>query len=55
MFYEAMEELLPKLKVIIDDGSGNIQKYYPIESFANLNQNATSTSNTDKTAEEAAK
>jgi membrane protease subunit HflK len=24
MFYEAMEELLPKLKVIIDDGNGNL-------------------------------
>lgn len=36
MFYEAMEELLPKLKIIIDDGSGNIEKYYPIESFANI-------------------
>lgn len=46
MFYEAMEELLPKLKVIIDDGSGNIEKYYPIESFANLSQDSNSTSST---------
>lgn len=37
MFYETMEELLPNMKVIIDDGSGNVQKYYPIESFASIN------------------
>lgn len=57
MFYEAMEELLPKLKVIIDDGSGNIQKYYPIESFANVgttSSSGSSTSNNTNT-EEAAK
>lgn len=57
MFYEAMEDLLPKLKVIIDDGSGNIQKYYPIESFANVNSSASSggtgssDTNTTKTEE----
>lgn len=50
MFYEAMEDLLPKLKVIIDDGSGNIQKYYPIESFANVNSN-TNTGAADGTTE----
>lgn len=37
MFYETMEELLPNMKVVIDDGNGNVQKYYPIESFANIN------------------
>ena len=26
----------PNLKVIIDDGSGNIQKYYPVESFSTI-------------------
>lgn len=36
MFYETMEELLPGMKVIIDSGDGDIQKYYPIESFANI-------------------
>lgn len=50
MFYEAMEELLPKLKVVIDDGSGNIQKYYPIESFANVGTSS-STSSTTSTEE----
>lgn len=37
MFFETMEDILPKLKVVIDDGSGNIEKYYPIESFATFN------------------
>ncbi|MBQ9983888.1 MAG: FtsH protease activity modulator HflK [Lachnospiraceae bacterium] len=65
MFYEAMEDLLPRLKVIIDDGSGNIQKYYPIESFANVgtsstsgsstSSSTTSSSSTTNNAEEAAK
>ena len=41
MFYETMEDILPKLKVIIDDGSGNIEKYYPIESFSDININST--------------
>lgn len=30
MFLEAMEEVLPKLKVVIDSGNGDIKKYYPI-------------------------
>lgn len=37
MFYETMGELIPNMKVVIDDGSGSIQKYYPIESFATIN------------------
>lgn len=32
MFFEAMEDVLPGLKVIIDDGSG-IQKVLPLDSF----------------------
>lgn len=54
MFYEAMEELLPKLKIIIDDGSGNLQKYYPVESFANVGKSSaggSSTSNNTSTEE----
>ena len=52
MFYETMEELLPGMKVIIDNGSGNIQKYYPVESFATFNQNtADSTPAADMTTE----
>ena len=36
MFYEAMEELLPHLEVIIDDGSGNTQKLLPLGSFSQM-------------------
>ena len=31
MYYETMETLLPDMKIIIDDGSGSIQKLLPIE------------------------
>ena len=34
MFFEAMEDILPELKVIIDDGSGNTQKLFPVENFS---------------------
>ena len=34
MFYEAMEEVLPSLKVIIESGSGNVQTIYPVQSFS---------------------
>jgi len=30
MFYEAMEDILPSLKVIIDSGDGNINKFLPL-------------------------
>jgi membrane protease subunit HflK len=33
MFYEAMEEVLPGLKVIIESPNGNVQSFYPVESF----------------------
>ena len=33
MFFEAMEEILPDLKVIIESPSGDMQTIYPIESF----------------------
>lgn len=33
MFYEAMEEILPGLKVIIESPSGNVEMIYPVESF----------------------
>ncbi|MCR5754807.1 MAG: FtsH protease activity modulator HflK [Acetatifactor sp.] len=36
MFYEAMEDILPDLKVIIEGASGNMQTFYPIESFATI-------------------
>ena len=37
MFYETMEELLPDLKVIIDNGSGT-QTMLPLEPFANVTE-----------------
>lgn len=37
MFYEALESVLPKAKVIITDGS--TQTMYPLESFANIKSN----------------
>ncbi len=43
MFFEAMEEVLPDLKVIIESPTGDVQTFYPIESFANINQGSTST------------
>lgn len=33
MFYEAMEEILPSLKIIIDNGDGSTSKMLPLESF----------------------
>lgn len=33
MFYEAMEEVLPDLKVIIESPSGQVQTFYPLDSF----------------------
>ncbi len=46
MFFEAMEEVLPELKVIIESPSGDTQMFYPIESFSSFNTyNQTSDSN----------
>ncbi len=44
MFYEAMEAILPDLKVIIDSGTGDIQKLLPIEPLTG--------NDTDRTASE---
>ncbi|MCM1113288.1 MAG: FtsH protease activity modulator HflK [Muribaculum sp.] len=33
MFYETMEDVLPDLKVIIESPDGNMQLFYPVESF----------------------
>lgn len=49
MFYEAMEDILPNMKVIIDNGNGDIKKYYPVETFANID---ISPSNSDKKEDE---
>ena len=34
MFYEAMEDILPGLKIVIDNGDGTTSKMLPIESFS---------------------
>lgn len=39
MFYEAMEEVLPQLKVIIESPNGNVQTIYPVESFTGTTSN----------------
>lgn len=33
MFYEAMEEVLPDMKVVIDSGDGSVEKVLPLDSF----------------------
>ena len=50
MFYEAMEEVLPDLKVIIESPSGNVQTIYPIESFTGSSDNRPSGSGTGSPA-----
>lgn len=54
MFYEAMEEVLPDLKVVIESPSGNMQTIYPVESFASFSQSGStgsgSTVNSNATA-----
>lgn len=54
MFFEAMEEILPDLKVIIESPSGDMQTIYPIESFVgttNSNSGSAGTSNSDTGSE----
>jgi len=41
MFYEAMEEILPELKVVIESPSGNVEMIYPVESFTSSAQGST--------------
>ena len=36
MFFEAMEKVLPDLKVIIESPNGDVQTFYPIESFTDI-------------------
>ena len=44
MFYEAMEDVLPDLKVIIESPNGDMQLFYPVESFTG---NTIGSDNTD--------
>lgn len=50
MFYEAMEEVLPDLKIIIDSGDG-VDKILPLESFSTIEMNNTASSRTNEAAE----
>lgn len=50
MFYEAMEEVLPNLKVIIESPEGDMQTIYPIEPFTGSSDNASGVSGTDSPA-----
>ena len=43
MFLETMEDVLPELKVVIDNGNGDILKYYPISDLAGAAVNESST------------
>ena len=42
MFYEAMENVMPDLKVIIESPDGNMQTIYPLESFTGNGDDDTS-------------
>ena len=50
MFYEAMEEVLPDLKLIIDSGNG-VDKILPLESFSTIEMNTTTSSGSDEVTE----
>lgn len=39
MFYEAMEEVLPGLKILIESGNGSLQTIYPLDSFTGTSDN----------------
>ena len=43
MFYEAMVEVLPDLKVIIESPSGQMQTFYPVESFVTIDDDSAKT------------
>lgn len=47
MFYEAMENVLPDLKVIIESPNGDTQTLYPIESFTNFGNTYSSNTSSD--------
>ena len=41
LFYEAMEEILPDMKLYIVDANTGVQTALPLESFANVNMGTT--------------
>ena len=48
MFYEAMENVLPDMKVVIDSGSG-VSKVLPLDSFADTLLGVQETESSDET------
>ena len=49
MFYEAMEDILPKMEIIIDTGDGNsVQKVLPLDSFADVYTGSSEEGNKDE-------
>lgn len=49
MFYEAMEDILPSLEIIIDSPNSNVQKILPLDSFADVtNVTASNTTSADE-------
>lgn len=53
MFYEAMEELLPDMKIVINTADGQVQTVYPLEEFSQTtvygNDSGTGSSNAGNT------
>ncbi len=47
MFFETMEEVLPELKVIIESPNGDVQSFYPIESFSTITNNSSNQTTTN--------
>lgn len=47
MFYETMEEVLPGMKVVIDNGDG-VEKILPLDSFTNSTANESETEKTEQ-------
>lgn len=46
MFYETMEDVMPDLKIIIESPGGNVQTFYPLDSFTgNSDSNSSNGSN----------
>ena len=48
MFFEAMEEVLPGLKIIIESPNGDVQTVYPLESFTGTQENTNIGSTADE-------
>ena len=53
MFYETIEDVLPGMKIVIDNGDG-VQKVLPLDSFTgDSSENVTETQNSDQQNDEA--